>query len=102
MSTEWSQWIAFAKFDIGSAPATSGVYCLTKGGKVTYYGTAEGPDGIRGRLLDHLSGSEGECTQAARQYCYRECDDPTQVLHILIESYVEQNGKPPECNDGDS
>ena len=99
VGNKWSQWIEFTKFGIGSAPTTIGVYCLTKGGEITYYGKAEGQGGIHGRLLDHLSGDAGVCTQSARQYCYRECADPSQVAHGLIESYVEEHGKPPKCND---
>ena len=97
----WSIWLAFNEFDIGSAPTTSGVYCLRRGGEMTYYGKAEGERGIRGRLLDHFSGSEGECTEASSGYCYRECDDPEEVVVHMIVRYVEEHGKPPTCNDSD-
>lgn len=99
MGQEWSQWIGFSKFGIGSAPKTIGVYCLADGAEVIYVGKAEGEDGIYGRLQGHLSGSEGDCMRSARQYSYQECTDPTQVEFMTIESHVERHGKKPKCND---
>ena len=82
---EWSQWIEFTKFGVGSAPKTIGVYCLSVGDEVVYIGKAEGQDGILGRLHDHLSGNEGDCTRLASRYRYRECSDPMQEEFLLID-----------------
>ena len=98
----WSQWIAFNKIDIGTAPTSIGVYGLKHAGEVTFYGKAPGPDGIRGRLLEHLSGSEGDCTWSSNHYSFRECDDPAQVLDRMIAIHVEEHGKPPRCNASDA
>ncbi|MCH7944545.1 MAG: hypothetical protein IIC73_00810 [Armatimonadetes bacterium] len=95
----WSIWLEFNKFDIGSAPTTIGVYCLRRGGEMTYYGKAEGPGGIHGRLLEHLQGKEGDCTRWTNGYCYRECDDPTEAFDRMLAAYVEEHAKPPRCNE---
>ena len=99
---DWSQWIDFKKFDIGSAPTTSGVFCLRHHREVTYYGVADGPGGIREQLLEHIDGKKGDCTRLANGYCYAECDEPAEVVERMLSLTVLRLGSPPRCNNGDT
>jgi|ADGO01.1.fsa_nt_gi GIY-YIG catalytic domain. len=48
-------------------PQTAGVYALYDGnGYLIYYGRSD--NDIRSRLLSHLAGNEGRCTQAAASF----------------------------------
>lgn len=95
---EWSEWIEFTEFGIGSAPTTFGVYCLADAAETTYIAAAAGQDGIKGRLLDHLAGKEGECTRSARRYRFRVCSDPLEVEYTELTAFFDEHGRNPKCN----
>lgn len=48
---------------ISRVPEFPGVYALSDGADIMYYGSAE--DSIKDRLIDHYNGNESPCTQDA-------------------------------------
>ena len=86
----------FSRTGISGVPDKPGVYALYQNGKCTYYGSST--VSIRGRLQDHLSGEEGQCTQAADSFNYETTPDPVARERQLILEFVAQHRRLPRCN----
>ena len=76
---------------------TTGVYILISGKAVIYIGKSD--DDIRGRLLRHLNGDEGPCTQAAMYYRMEPNSRPREREKELLAAYRRKFGSLPPCND---
>ncbi len=88
--------LAFTQANIENAPDEPGVYVLYIGGHLVYYGSTS--MSIRSRLLDHLSGREGECTAAATVYGCEVTLRPDKREHELLSEYKTAYGVRPHCN----
>ncbi len=82
------------------APASHGVYWLIQSGELIYVGQSQGDrSSIRARLLSHLSGREGYCTQSATHFGYKVCLYPKMEEEQMLRSYRMRYGRLPRCND---
>ena len=93
-----STWLVFIDGEIGKAPIFHGVYCLYDGTEVIYYGRADGPEGIGGRLKSHKAGREGSGTKNATYFSYEICAHPAIRERELLDEHVRQFDKLPRCN----
>ncbi len=73
-----------------------GVYGLYKGNETTYYGSSE--RSVRSRLLDHLAGREGLCTQSASEFASELSYQPLAREAALLREHVATYGQLPRCN----
>ena len=90
----------FTELMIRVAPNKPGVYTLFKDRKIVFIGCAEGQDTtIRTCLKDHLTGKNGKCTQRTAKYSFEITSTPTTRAEELLESYKQQFGQLPECNE---
>ena len=90
----------FVKSVVSLATTEEGVYALYDRDELIYYGKSEeGELGIRGRLLRHIGGDEGGCTQGATHWAYEACDDPAQREVDLLAAFQVQHERLPRCND---
>ena len=74
-----------------------GVYYLYQGGDCTYIGSST--ESVKDRLLDHLNGREGSCTQAATLFGSEYSYVPRTKERSELEDYRSKKGKLPKCND---
>ena len=89
---------AFNYYSITSEPQDiAGVYVLISGKAVIYIGKSD--DDISGRLLRHLDGDEGPCTQAAMYYRIEPNSKPREREKELLAAYRRKFGRLPRCND---
>ncbi|MBC8338078.1 MAG: hypothetical protein ISR51_01705 [Rhodospirillales bacterium] len=88
--------VAFNRDNVIHAPDEPGVYVLYVGGHLIYYGSTE--KSIRSRLLDHLSGREGECTSVATVYGCEVSLNPLKRERELLIEYKTAYGVLPHCN----
>jgi len=79
-------------------PEKKGVYCLYDTyGRIIYYGMSE--VSIKNRLLSHLNGKEGKCTQSARFFSYEESSNPSLRERLLLEDHLVAFRTLPQCNE---
>ena len=82
------------------APKSRGVYLLFDGHELIYIGRAAGEDvTIYSRLLSHLNGHEGRCTQKATDFAFEETEYPYTREEELLKAYKSQSGRLPRCNE---
>lgn len=87
----------FVRDGIANADDKPGVYALyNQRGDCIYIGQSE--VSVRSRLLRHVDGYEGACTQRAYSYSYALCANPTQREATAIFSYRIKTGRLPPCN----
>jgi hypothetical protein len=89
----------FTDDEIRQAPIYDGVYALYESSTTIYIGKGEGQEGIRGRLIAHKEGYEGECTRYADYFNYEPVFNPSQREAELLQEYKLLWGKLPRCND---
>ena len=82
---------------ISRAPETPGVYALNDGFKIIYYGSTG--ESIRGRLMDHVNGNDGPCTQKAIWFLYETTSSPLERETELLTEFLSEFGKLPNCNE---
>ena len=83
--------------NLNAVPKQAGVYALYEEEELIYIGKAE--SGIRTRLQRHVSGEEGQCTQAATHYWREACSNPEVRETELLNSYLTKHGRLPRCNE---
>jgi hypothetical protein len=94
--------IPFREPDIAAAPATPGVYFLSRGYRVIFIGVATDGTTIREQLLRHLRGEAGPCTRAASEFEYDSSPNPRALYEYYLENYGSRTrGLLPECNERD-
>ena len=83
------------------APDAIGVYGLYDLSEhPIYYGRgATDTSTIKNRLLDHVRGDEGECTQSAFYFNWEETSYPYTREKELLEKYKNEHGELPKCNE---
>jgi len=80
------------------APKEGGVYGLYDPINITiYYGKSD--DDIHKRLISHLNGDEGMCTQRATYFNFEICSNPIEREEQLLQQYKRLHNKLPKCND---
>lgn len=86
---------------IAHAPLSHGVYFLyDRFGSLTYIGRASGESvTIYSRLLSHLNGHEGVCTQSASSFGFEATSYPFTRERELLDEYRRRYGVLPRCND---
>ncbi len=94
-----STWHVFTDEEIEKAPEFFGVYGLYEGTETIYYGKAEGPGGIKGRLESHKAGREGRGTMAATYFNCERCPRPAIRERELLDEHMRQFGRLPRCNE---
>ena len=87
----------FTSSAVALAPTAPGVYALWDQDEVIYYGRAE--HSIYSRLMDHLSGRDGPCTQKASHFQTESNAQPTVRERHLLLRHRMQYGCLPRCND---
>jgi hypothetical protein len=94
--------LAFIPANLGSAPASPGVYLLYRHHQLIYIGLAAGGANIREQLRQHLRGLGGPCTRAATEFDYETSSDPVALYRHYVAVYVDiSGGVLPECNEQD-
>ena len=94
--------LAFIPANLGSAPASPGVYLLYRHHQLIYIGLAAGGANIREQLRQHLRGLGGPCTRAATEFDYETSSDPLALYRHYVAVYLETSaGLLPECNEQD-
>jgi hypothetical protein len=88
---------AFTKASVSNAIDRPGVYALFDGAELIYFGQSE--RSVRERLLRHLNGLEGRCTQGASSFVEEECVNPPVREAILLEEFDRKHGRLPRCNE---
>lgn len=73
-----------------------GVYGLNMGNETIYYGSSE--RSVQSRLLDHLAGREGPCTQSASEFASELFYQPLVREAELLKEHVATYGELPRCN----
>lgn len=90
----------FTEFILSAAPEEPGVYSLWHRAELIYYGRAlGGTTTIRSRLLSHLRGTEGKCTQSATHYSWEMCPEPARREVQLLTEFQSAYGRLPRCNE---
>jgi len=79
------------------APDEPGVFWLFKAGALIFVGHAR--RSLRARLLAHVRGEEGSCSQRADQYQWETTSTPTARARTLLAEYAARSGRLPRCND---
>jgi hypothetical protein len=88
---------AFTDASVGGAPQEPGVFWLFRAGTLIFVGLAR--RSLRARLLAHVHGKEGACTQRADEYRWETSTTPTARVRTLLAEYAARSGRPPRCND---
>ncbi len=83
-----------------SAPDQHGVYGLYDAADTCiYYGRAAGTDvTIKSRLLDHLNGDDGPCTQGAAFFRFEVTLFAANRERQLLNGHQQTYGELPRCN----
>ena len=90
----------FTWANVNNAPERHGVYALYRNGRLVYCGRAAGAGvTIRSRLQSHKRGDEGPCTANATRYRREVTESPVSRERELLQEFVQQYGRLPECND---
>jgi hypothetical protein len=77
-----------------------GVYVLYDRAEIIYYGKSSAPTGeLKDRLLSHVDGREGRCTQLATHFAYEGTIDADGRERELLVEFEAQNGHLPRCNE---
>jgi hypothetical protein len=95
----WGVLRPFDDWHINRVLRTAGVYALYEGRETIYLGTAKGGEGVRGMLINHKDGLEGECTKQATHFRYEHSNDPDSRLLELLDEYNKVYGSLPKCNE---
>jgi len=94
-----SEPIPFSEANVAAAPASPGVYFLSRGYRVIFIGMAIDGTTIREQLLRHLRGEAGPCTRAASEFEYDSSPNPRALYHFYLDNYGwRTGGLLPECN----
>jgi hypothetical protein len=88
---------ALSEPGLSGAPDEPGAFWLFKAGTLIFVGHAR--RSLRVRLLAHLRGEEGSCTQHADQYQWETTSTPTARARTLLAEYQARFGRLPRCND---
>ena len=88
---------ALSEPGLSGAPNEPGVFWLFKAGTLIFIGHAR--RSLRARLLAHLRGEEGSCTQRAAEYQWETTGTPTARARTLLAEYAARFGRLPRCND---
>lgn len=92
--------IAFDEANVEKAPASPGVYFLSRRHRVIFIGVATDGTTIREQLLRHLRGGRGPCTRAASEFEYDCSPNPRVLYWFYVNKYGQRTGGlQPECNE---
>ena len=87
--------IAFDEANVEKAPASPGVYFLSRRHRVIFIGVATDGTTIREQLLRHLRGGRGPCTRAASEFEYDCSPNPRVLYWFYVDKYGQRTGGPP-------
>jgi hypothetical protein len=93
ITDQWNPWQPFsAAACVNFSTGVKGVYCLSLGGEIVYYGMSE--TCVITRIKSHIQ--EGKIR--ANEFCIKPCSDPVGTEHVLLVNHERQHGKLPLFN----
>ena len=97
----WAETLRFETSDAMKAPLKHGIYRLYADSRLIYIGKAvDRNDSIRGRLIAHLRGDSGPCTQAATAFEYEVRHNIISMERLYLAHHRAIHGTVPKCNAG--
>lgn len=88
-------WYSFTLSNLALVPKDSGVYCLGVNEDIIYIGSSSN---LHQRLTDHYYTSD-PCISKATHFAIDLCTNYTQKERELLEWFLGEYGRLPECND---
>jgi excinuclease UvrABC nuclease subunit len=87
-------WYTFTLSNLELVPDDSGVYWLGVNNEIIYIGSSAN---LNERLTDHYYTSN-PCISKARQFAIEICSNYRERERELLQAYLNQYGRLPECN----